>query len=237
MLGISTFCLHQRPLDEALDRISAYTRRVEVMDEGLHMLSTAEPLESYSYEYHIHAPSRGVNIASLLEPIRKASIEVLTSCFAIAAEVGADVVVHPGYFAWKEEREAATTQFKRSIYELTAAARERSISFYIENMGNWDYFFLRTPSELPLIGDVPLALDVGHAHQMGCLSEFLNHRAVHYHLHDNDGSADSHLPVGGGTIDFLAVMKAVRRNGATPIVEVSTLEGVVESIQKLESIL
>lgn len=236
MFGVSTYCLHQRPLAEALDRISPYTRRVEVMDEGLHMLSTAEPLESYTYEYHIHAPSRGVNIASLLEPIRKASIEVLTNCFAIAAEAGADVVVHPGYFAWLEEREAATAQFKRSIHALSTAAREYSVSYYLENMGNWDYFFLRTPSELPLIGDVPLALDVGHAHQMGCLPDFLKCPAVHYHLHDNDGSADSHLPIGEGSIDFLAVMEAVQRNGATPIVEVSTLEGVVDSIRRLEAL-
>lgn len=236
MFGISTFCLHKRPLAEALDSISAYTRRVEVMDEGLHSLSTAEPLENYTYEYHIHAPSRGVNIASLLEPIRRASVEVLTDCFAIAAEADADVVIHPGYFAWLEERDAATAQFGRSIAELSAAAREYSVRYYIENMGRWDYFFLRTPSELPMIGEVPLALDVGHAHQMGCLSEFLEYPAVHYHLHDNDGSADSHLPVGEGSIDFRAVMNAVRRDGATPIVEVSTLEGVAESIRRLEAL-
>ena len=29
----------------------------------------------------------------------------MRQCFAIAAEVNAGVVVHPGYFAWAEERE------------------------------------------------------------------------------------------------------------------------------------
>jgi len=115
MFGISTFCLHEIPLPEALERLSPHTGYIEVMDEGLHYLESAEPLLSYSARFSIHAPSRGTNIASLLEPIRQASIEVIWQCFLIAAEVNACVIVHPGYFAWAEERVKAQRQLVTSL--------------------------------------------------------------------------------------------------------------------------
>ncbi len=236
MLGISTFCLHRLPLPDALEKISALTDRIEIMDEGLHYLEDAEPLESYNHHFSIHAPCRGTNIASLLEPIRRASIEVMEQCMAIAAEAGASVVIHPGYFAWAEERGKAEQQLARSVRDLTALSDEYSARFFIENMGNWDYFFLKTPEELPLIGDAAFALDVGHAHQMRCLEAFLSCPAAHYHLHDNSGKEDSHWAVGDGTIDFSAVMHTVRKSGVEPVIEVATFDGVLKSIDRLNAL-
>jgi sugar phosphate isomerase/epimerase len=234
MFGVSTFCLHDLPLSTALERIIAITDVVEVMDEGMHYLENAELLKSYTARFTLHAPSRGTNLASLLEPIRQASVEVMTQCFAIAGEVNASVVVHPGYFAWVEERERAEQQCRRSLAELSHVAQEFGITFFVENMGNWDYFLLKTPDELSLCGNVPFALDVGHAHQNNCLDEFLKHPAGHFHLHDNDGKEDTHSPVGGGTIDFPGVMNVVNRRGITPIIEVATFDGVVQSIETLK---
>jgi sugar phosphate isomerase/epimerase len=236
MIGVSTFCLHKQPLMTALDQISAITDTIEVMDDGPHHLESSELLESYVVTFALHAPSRGVNIASVLEPIRRASVEVTGHCFRIAAEVDANVIIHPGYFAWEEEREQATRQFMQSLSDLDNLAKEFAITYYIENMGNWNYFFLRYPSELPLIGGTGLALDVGHAHLNNCLDEFLTCPIRHVHIHDNDGKDDTHLPVGEGTIDFVKVMDAVRGNGAIPIIEVSTFSGVQDSIARLEQI-
>ncbi|QYZ80258.1 sugar phosphate isomerase/epimerase [Methanofollis formosanus] len=235
MYGISTYALYDRPLTEALDRIAALTGYVEVMDDGLHFIESAEPLLSHDLRYTIHAPSRSVNIASTLEPIRRASVEVITDCFSIAAEVNADVVIHPGYFAWEADRERARRQFGRSLDELSAAAEERSIRYAVENMA-WEFFLLQTPDELPLPGDVGFVLDVGHANIRKCLPAFLDHPIAHVHLHDNDGSADTHSPVGTGTIDFAAVMEAVRRDGVDPVIEVKGIEGAIESMKRLEEL-
>jgi sugar phosphate isomerase/epimerase len=235
MFGVSTFCLHEVPLTDALDRISPLTRDIEIMDEGLHFIDSAEPLLSYSARYSIHAPCRGTNIASLLEPIRRASVEVIAQCFSIAAEVNAGVVIHPGYFAWAEERARAERQLTKSLLDLNRLSQEYSVRYFIENMGNWEYFLLKTPGELPLIEDIPFALDVGHAHQNHCLAEFLEVPAAHYHLHDNEGKEDSHLPLGKGTIDFKPVMAAVRKNEVIPILEVATFQGIIESIRMLDT--
>ena len=233
MFAVSTFCLHSLPLPAALDRLTAITDHIEIMDEGLHHLDSADPLKNYSACYTIHAPCRGTNIASLLEPIRQASVEVMRQCFLIAAEVNAGVVIHPGYFAWAEEREKAERQLAKSLSDLASLAKEYSVCYFIENMGNWEYFFLKTPDDLPLIGDIPFALDTGHAHQNHCLAEFLRFPAAHYHLHDNNGKEDSHLAPGKGTIDFEPVMKAVRKNRVIPVIEVATFDGVIEGISLL----
>jgi sugar phosphate isomerase/epimerase len=154
----------------------------------------------------------------------------------IAADVNAVLVVHPGYFAWAEERKKAEQQLRVSIDELTRMGNDYSVPFFIENMGNWDYFFVKTPDELGLLGDIPLALDVGHAHQNHCLKEFLTFPAGHYHIHDNNTKEDSHVAVGEGTIDFGPVMKAVRKNRITPVIEVATFEGVLKSIDLLSKL-
>ncbi|HNX17055.1 MAG TPA: sugar phosphate isomerase/epimerase [Methanoregula sp.] len=234
MFGISTLCLHHEPLPVALDRIAEVTGYIEVLDEGRHHLENAELLLSHSCKFSIHAPCRGTNISSLLEPIRRASIAVMEECFVIAAEVNAEVVVHPGYFAWPEERERAGQQLKRSIAALDNAAREYSVRYTLENMENWEYFLLKTPDELPLIDGCGFTLDVGHAHLNHCLTAFLDYPAQHYHLHDNNATGDLHWAVGKGTIDFGPVMAAVRKSGGTPVVEVEEFQGAVDSMRSLQ---
>jgi sugar phosphate isomerase/epimerase len=236
MLGVSTFCLHDRPLDEVLEVLSGITDTVEVMNEARHTLRSHEVLESFSYSYSIHAPARGINIASLHEAVRKACVDVLIESFRVAAEVSGTVVVHPGYFAWEVEREESLIAFKRSLSELSVAAGDLGVRYFVENMGNWEYFFIRFPEELPIIGDAGFALDVGHANLNGNLDAFLGLLIGHVHLHDNRGDTDTHLAVGEGTVPFRKVMEAVRKNRAVPIIEVATYEGTLASITKLESL-
>lgn len=236
MYGVSTYALHSLPLPAALDQIAELTDCVEVMDDGCHYIENAEPLLSYDLKYSIHAPSRSVNIASTLEPIREASVRVIEDCFSIAAEVDADVVVHPGYFAWLADREKAHRQFIRSLGDLSAAAEDRSIRYAVENMA-WEFFFLQTPDELPLPDGAGFALDVGHANIVGCLPAFLQTPINHIHLHDNDGTQDSHSAIGSGTIDFAAVMRAVGQNGLVPVIEVDGIDAVKTSISAIRSYL
>lgn len=236
MIGISTYCLLGEPLPVALDRLSGLTGLIEVMDEGPHYISNPELFASYSGDFILHAPYHGMNIACPFESIRRASVDVMTECFTVAAEIGAAVVLHPGYFAWEQEREQAAGQFRKSLAELTGAARECSVTFYFENMGDMNYFNLRTPGDLAIIGDTGFTLDVGHAHLNRCLSDFLGMKFDHMHIHDNDGRRDTHSLVGDGTIDFAPVMAARRREGATAVIEVGTFDGMQKSLQALRAL-
>ena len=152
-VGVSSYCLIGRPLEESLNILSGITDLIEVMDEGPHFITDPAVFESYSQDFVIHAPYHGMNIASIFEAIRKASVEVMTDCFAVAAEIGAPVVLHPGYYAWNQEKEEADRQFQKSLHELRDTAADLSLTFWFENMGDMNFFNLRTPEDIGLIGD------------------------------------------------------------------------------------
>jgi len=236
MFGVSSYCLMDQPLSRALDTLAEITGLIEVMDEGLHAITDPGILENYSQDFVIHAPFHGMNIASVFESIRRASVGIMADCFAVAAEIGAPVVIHPGYYAWAQEQEEADRQFRKSLAELRAAAGELSVTFYFENMGDMHFFNLRTPEDLRLIDGNAFVLDVGHAHLNGRLPGFLKTGFSHMHIHDNKGERDSHDAVGTGTIDFVPVVAALRHNKATSVVEVRSFAGVISSLAALESL-
>lgn len=236
MLGVSSYCLMDKPLAAALDELAPLTDLIEVMDEGNHFITDTDLFAGYTQKFTIHAPFHGMNIASVFEPVRKASVRVMADCFAVAAAIGAPVVMHPGYFAWEQEREQADRQFRKSLQELNVAAAEHAVIFWFENMGDMNYFNLRTPADLGLIGDTGLALDTGHANLNRCLPAFLATPFRHMHIHDNKGRADTHSPVGSGTIDFRPVMAALRQGHATAVIEVRSFVGTKSSMQVLEAL-
>jgi sugar phosphate isomerase/epimerase len=236
MVGVSTYCLMDKPLAAALDELAPLTDLIEVMDEGPHFITDTDLFAGYTQKFTIHAPFHGMNIASVFEPVRKASVQVMVDCFEVAAAIGAPVVMHPGYFAWEQERAASDRQFRTSLQELNSAATECSVTFWFENMGDMNYFNLRTPADLGLIGDTGLALDTGHANLNRCLPAFLETPFRHMHIHDNRGRADTHSPVGSGTIDFRPVMAALRQGHATAVIEVRSFAGTKSSMQVLDAL-
>jgi sugar phosphate isomerase/epimerase len=123
---------------------------------------------------------------------------------------------------------------QKSLRELRMAADDLSLTFYFENMGDMHFFNLRTPEDLGLIEGTGFTLDTGHANLNRCLPGFLETGFCHMHIHDNNGRKDAHDAVGDGTIDFAQVMTALRRTGATSVIEVKSLEGVLSSMKVLE---
>ena len=232
--GISSYCLIGRPLEESLNILSGVTDLIEVMDEGPHFITDPAVFESYSQDFIIHAPYHGMNIASLFDAIRKASVEVMTDCFAVAAEIGAPVVIHPGYYAWEKEKGKADREFKKSLHELRDTAVDLSLTFWFENMGDMNFFNLRTPGDIGLIEDIGFTLDTGHANLNHCLPGFLETRFSHMHIHDNNGRKDTHSAVGEGNIDFSPVIAAQQKTGATAVLEVKDFDGVIRSRKALD---
>jgi len=232
MIGISTSCLAEVPLEHALDVLYDITDTVEIVDDGLHYMDNPDIAECFDFNYFIHSPSRGVNISSQLEIIRKASVEVLAQCAGIASDIDAGaVIIHPGYFSHILQRDIGIFQLEKSLLELGGIADEYSVRFLVENMPEWNYFLLKRPEELPLINGFGFVLDVGHANTNSCLDEFLQEPVSHFHIHDNNGKEDSHLPPGKGNIDFGPVFDAIERNGAPGIIEVNTIEGAKKSLE------
>nr|WP_319540377.1 TIM barrel protein [uncultured Methanospirillum sp.] len=234
MLWISTRCLKDSPLEVTLENLGSLTRGVEIIDGGAHRIPSVSLLESFPYRYSIRLPQLDINLSSILEPVRQASVAVVVERFTFAAEVNADVIVNPGYLTSSSEFAQARKQLSRSSRDLIQAADEYGVRFLIRNTGRWSKYLLRTPEDLGMVSQVPLALDIGHAHANGCLPQFLHDGASRYmYLYDCKGISEDHQEVGQGSINFSTIATAMYAHGAQGVVDVPTYRGAYNSVRAL----
>jgi sugar phosphate isomerase/epimerase len=162
-------------------------------------------------------------IASAFDGLRERAHEVLRECFAAFAELGAQVVnVHPDPMPSVTPRVEVGRRNAEAVSALTDDAAAAGVRLMVENMGR----SFGTADELrPLFDAAPAALfhlDVGHAHlgrrpedpnRTAELVEAFGDRLAHVHVHDNLGLEDLHLPLGVGSVDWSAVVHALRGRG------------------------
>ena len=220
MLWISTTCMRDTPLEVVLESLGSLTRGIEIVDGGIHRIPAASLLESFPYRYMIRLPHREINPASILEPVRQASVAVIVERFAFASEVGAEVVVDPGYYFSSGDLPYAKSQLARSCNDLLQAADEYGVRFLFRNMGRRDGNLVRYPDDLNRITQIPLALDIGHAHVNGCLPNFIQEAASRcFYLYDCREFSEEHLEIGKGSIHFDQVAAGMFANGARGVID------------------
>jgi sugar phosphate isomerase/epimerase len=83
-----------------------------------------------------------------------------------------------------------------------------------------------------------VTFDVGHLNTAGFpfgrFMELLEDRIAHLHIHDNSGKSDEHMPIGGGTVPWKAVLRRLR--GLTWALEVLSLNDALSSLAFLRDI-
>ena len=114
-------------------------------------------------------------------------------------------------------RQFVVEQNRKSIYELLPLAQELGLGLMIENLPGGFNTREQLAELLDPIPELALHLDIGHANlglDHNSSAEILaayGGRLRHVHLHDNKGgNADLHLPLGTGTIDLIAQVRALK---------------------------
>lgn len=215
--------MRDTPLEIALESLGSLTRGVEIVDGGVHRIPAVSLLESYPYRYMIRLPQRDINPASILEPVRQAAVAVITERFELASEIDAEVVVDPGYVSAGTDLLHAKRQLARSCSDLIHTADEFGIRFLFRNMNRYEGNMVRHPEDLNRMTQIPLALDIGHAHVNGCLPRFLHEAASRvFYLYDCREFSDEHLEIGRGTIHFDQIAAGMFANGARGVIDVPT---------------
>jgi sugar phosphate isomerase/epimerase len=238
-IGISTWAYQDFPLGDALERIIPLSDNAEILCEAQHSLldpSNLEAMDSFSLKYTVHGLITDVNIASIHDTIRSASVELHRKAVEASAIAGASVyVVHPGFTSWPFYRDQALHALDKSLVDLRLMQDEFGISICVENMPKSDWLFYSCPGiDLKGLGTV---LDVGHANTCGSLDAFLATQNIsHVHLHDNAGCSDDHLPLGQGSTEFGPVLEMIRTKGISAVLENKSEAGVLESLNALRSI-
>lgn len=225
-------------VDEATIKLNA--RRIAIL-QGLR--------ETYGFEYVVHAPFADTNIASLNSAFRRMILKRLDRSIQLAGKLECSIwIVHPGGPSGLSEFYRGKDRLLNieSIRHLAREASNFGITVCVENMPEPFLAFLKRPLEIRRFfdavarDDVKLSLDIGHAHTVAPLEEFLGKLAdviAHLHVHDNDGSFDQHLPIGDGTVEWDRLSSWIKKSRYAGLVIVETFSDPLPELEKLARLL
>ncbi len=157
-------------------------------------------------------------IGSPLPQLRTAAIDIAREYVSVLAQIGAPAVtIHshwpPGLF---QAKEGVGWQIE-SLRALLSIADRMHIQLMYEPVGAPHDIPDNTAAVLEALPGLRCHLDLGHANLYGLKPvqwiQRLAGRLHHLHLHDNHGDQDRHLPPGTGTINWEAVIKALKAAG------------------------
>ena len=213
-----------------------------------------DTIASSNLTHTMHAPYDDVNLASLKEPIRRASLEIMKDCVDFSMDVGSTIlVIHAGFCPTNliARHEDAIQRFRASLLELAMYAHDRSVKIGVENkqVGIDREIILYPDEHLEIIQeyhdlDVGAVIDIGHANTADIdLPQYVKKLLpylIEIHLHDNDGINDSHIGLGEGTANIEGVIDILLKSkfkGPT-ILELDSkevIEQAIAFIRELES--
>lgn len=139
---------------------------------------------------------------------RETAIEAAAEGFRAAATLGAGVgVLHLGWPGddWSGDR---TQLAREAVDALLPIAKETGVQLLLENIisdGTRCGELVKLLDEVDPHHTAGICLDLGHAHVEGDILAEIGDalpRLCHLHVHDNDGSSDSHHAPGQGSIPW-----------------------------------
>lgn len=246
-IGFSTLSLFMKSYEEICEIATSNNfKMIEILSEGpynpynlLENKYLLEPLYSYDLDINIHGPNIDLNLASLNDGIRNESIKQIKKTIDLAREIDANfITIHPGQVGRREKRirDMAIENSKNSIKECVEYGENVSCELSVENMPNNFKFLGTTPEELEEIADFSnckITIDSGHANTCENTEEFFNMKNISYfHLHDNNGDKDTHLPLGEGNLD-LNLLKKVKKGS----IELDNFNNILKSREVILDIL
>jgi len=157
------------------------------------------------------------SVITITEPVKSKRLDMVDEikrAIEIAETVPFRYLIQHLGVAWEEFDERKIDFAFSALEEINLFARQRGVEVLLEN----------TPNELASAGrllmfldathlNLNVCFDVGHAHMLGSVENeyhLLQPRIRSIHVHDNNGSEDSHLFPGKGTVDWLAAMTLLR---------------------------
>jgi sugar phosphate isomerase/epimerase len=116
----------------------------------------------------------------------------------------------------------------------------KGVTYYIENIFDPDYEYVKALYDGVNHSDLQLCLDVGHANKCSDLdiAEWvmeLGSRIGHVHLHNNYGDQDSHFGLHRGSVPMDSVLEVLVAKAPLATWCIETIE-IIESIEYLQSL-
>ncbi len=214
-IGASMLATEDRTIEDALEYFDSnkYIDYVEIVHDypyrGINEDNELiDIINSYDLKYTVHSPFIDINIASLNPAMADFSVNEINRSIDLACMIDSDiVVVHPGTLGFHGRgREDLIYGISEDHLKIIGDyAKDNGVDACIENLPNIiDFMYMDVNvlhASLEKL-DLPMTLDIGHAHTMGFTpDEIYFDRVKHIHVHDNNGDDDTHLALGDGTFD------------------------------------
>ncbi len=200
---------------------------------------------SYTPSLSMHAPFMDLCPGAIDKKVREATITRFNQLLKIAGDLKPECIVfHSGYEKWKYGL-SIDLWLEKSIetwVPLNEKAKNIGVKIAIENI------FEDKPANLRLLMkemDSPnfgICFDTGHCNLFSTvpLTEWLDNLGpylIELHLHDNDRSADQHLPIWDGTFDFRTLFGSIKYDQLILTIESHSPERVLKSMRRINALL
>ena len=211
-------------------------------------------LKKYNITLGYHAPYRDFNLSSINPHTQRNCINQIKEIIELTRDIGGEYVnIHLGYIPdyYPEIAKAkARENCLKSVKEIAKFASELEVKLCIENDPHKQNMLqfgehIQTLTEIINEVDAPIwvTLDIGHANTSKLdifkFIEVFNEKLYVIHIHDNDGTADSHLPPGKGNINFEKIIKTLSmiKNDLIFVFEMKEEKDIYESKEKFLSLI
>jgi sugar phosphate isomerase/epimerase len=154
------------------------------------------------------------------------------------------IVFHSGYYRWKyyNRVEVWLEESLKTWIPLNRRAEDIGVKIAVENI------FEEEPSNLKLLAEemssknFGICFDTGHFNLFSKLElldwlKMIKPYIVEIHLHDNNGSEDSHIAIGDGNFDFHTLFSELSVQDVVNTIEAHSVEGVKKSMERLREYL
>jgi sugar phosphate isomerase/epimerase len=199
----------------------------------------------YNPSLTLHAPHMDLSPGAVDAKIRGVTLERFSHVLDIAKHLRPrNVVFHSGYEKWKYAHNVHTwlESSLKTWRELSEKAHEAETKIAIENIFEDEPDNLRLLMEELNSETFGICFDTGHCNlfttkPLSAWLESLSPYIIELHLHDNDGSFDSHLPVEDGTFNFSELFESLKGKNIVYTVEARTPQDVMKSMERLRKYL
>ncbi len=241
---MSVFINSDYTLERALSYLENKVKWVELCCDGnVNVMGREEITENFNLKYTLHCPIADFNLSSYREKIRKSSLEFIKDVLETATKVNSEaLIIHPGFYIFKHDYDKCLKSLILSLKDLNKLQSEYGINIFIENMP-YDMFMFKNPEKeiIENLGELEICFDIGHAFINNNIDKFLAYKDLigHVHIHDNNGHADEHLPIGFGKIDFEKYKKDLKNINGIKIIELhyKNFENLENCLNKLKNYL
>lgn len=141
-------------------------------------------------------------------------------------------------FLFNQYKDIYLTKLKEFRDKCKDAIGNNNIKICIENCNGYTEFTMEGIELLLESSIFALTFDIGHSHGVNSIDEpFINKhidRLYHMHAHDAKGR-ENHLPLGTGEINISKRFSLAREHNCRVVLEIKTIEGLKQSVEKLTS--